>query len=187
MLEARRKLLIVDEDDSIRTSLSLILSELGYRVRSCGDGFSALSEIRNEIPDVLLSDLSMAGMPVLEFLMVLRRWFPSIRVIAMGGAFSGNCVQPGVAADAFYQKGAGPVRLIEQVEAMTQAKRSACRLSMEKLFGFQVFEAIPSHPGAELLRFPANRTLAFPIPQKEQPGEFIPFAKVALTREVCCL
>src|ERR1035437_7724494 len=60
MLEARGKLLIVDEDDSIRTTLSPLFSQLGYHVRSCGDGFSALAEIRKEIPDVMLADLSMA-------------------------------------------------------------------------------------------------------------------------------
>src|SRR5450631_212878 len=165
MLEARGKLLIVDEDEPIRTSLSLIFSEVGYCVRTCGDGRSTLAEIRKEIPDVMLADLSMAGMPVLEFLTVVRRWFPSIRVIAMGGAFSGNRVQPGVAADAFYQKGTGPDRLIERVNAMTEPKRSASRLSTESLFGFRIFEAIPAHPGAEPLKFPANRTLVFPIPQ----------------------
>ncbi len=187
MLEARGKLLIVDEDDSIRTSLSPIFSQLGYHVRSCGDGFSALTEIREELPDVLLSDLSMAGMPVLKFLIVVRRWFPSIRVLAMGGAFSGNRVPAGVAADAFYQKGAGPARLIEQVDAMTQPKRSARRLSMESLFGFQVYEAIPSRPGTEPLPFPANPTLVFPPPQKDQPGKLIPIETVIQAQKISSL
>jgi DNA-binding NtrC family response regulator len=187
MLEARGKLLIVDEDDSIRTSSSLIFSQLGYHVRSCGDGLSALAEIREELPDVLLADLSMAGMPVLEFLMVVRRSFPSVRVLAMGGPFSGNRVPAGVAADAFYQKGAGPARLIEQVDAMTQPKRSASRSSMENLFGFQVYEAIPSHPGTEPLTFPANPTLVFPLPQREQPKKLIPIETMNQAQKICSL
>jgi DNA-binding NtrC family response regulator len=187
MLDAHLKILIVDEDDPTRTSLTLIFSELGYRVRSCEDGFSALSEIRKDIPDVLLSDLNMTGGPGLKFLMVVRRWFPSVRVIAMGGTFSGNRVPPGVAADVFYQKDAGPVRLIEQVESMTQPKRLASRLSMDDLFRFQVFEAIPSHPNGKLLTFPANRTIVFPVRQREHPGELIPFAAVTRIQEVCSL
>ena len=183
MPNARRNLLIVDDDDSIRISLSLIFSELGYRVRSCPDGFSALSEARKEIPDVLLSDLNMKGMPGLKFLIEVRRWFPSIRVIAMTGVFSGNRVPTGVAADALYQKGAGPLRLIQAVDAMAQSKRSDSRLSMEDLFGFQVFEAIPSCPGAERLTFPADRTIVYPVPQKEQPDEMFPAAAVTRTQE----
>jgi CheY-like chemotaxis protein len=92
--------------------LSLIFSALGYRVRSGEDGFSALAEIQNEIPDVLLADVNMARMPGMEFLAAVRRSFPSVRVIAMTGVFSGNRARPDIAADAFYQKGAGPSRLI---------------------------------------------------------------------------
>ena len=185
MFDRPGKLLIVDDDISIRNSLSLIFSELGYRVGPAEGAFSALSEIRKEIPDVLLSDVNMAHAPSLEFLLVVRRWFPSIRVIAIGEGLSSNRVPSGVAADAVYQKGAGPTRLIELVDAMTQPKRPAIRLSMEDLFGFRVFEAIPSHPDSEILMFPANRTIVFPSLQKEQPGELISFAGVPQTQEVC--
>jgi CheY-like chemotaxis protein len=184
MHDARGKILIVDGDVSIRTSLSLIFTELGYRVRSCKDGLSAESEIQKEIPDVLLSDLNLAPMSGLEFLTVVRRWFPSIRVIAMGGAFSGNRVPPGVPADAFYRKGGGPDRLIEAVDALTQPKRSDCRLSMENLFGFQVFEAIPSSPGAERSTYPAPRRIVFLVAKKETPGERFPTRAETQTQEV---
>ena len=90
MLHKPVKLLIVDDDESLRTSLSRIFSDLGYLVRSGADGSSCLSEIRKEIPDILLSDLNMVRIPGLEFLIVVRRWLPSIRVIAMAKSFSGN-------------------------------------------------------------------------------------------------
>jgi DNA-binding NarL/FixJ family response regulator len=153
-------------------------------VRSCEDGLSAESEIRKEIPDVLLSDLNLASTPGLAFLTVVRHWFPSIRVIAMGGAFSGNRVPPGVAADAFYQKGGGPNRLIEIVDALTQPKWPESRLSMEHLFGFQVIEAIPSSPGAERLRFPALCRIVFLVAKKEHPGERLPAMAVSQTQGV---
>jgi len=102
---SNERLLIVDDDSSIRESLSLVLTEIGYSVRAAEDGFSALHEIRKETPDIILSDLNMPGMSGFEFLSMVRCRFPAIRVIAMSGAFSGDEVPSGVVADAFYQKG----------------------------------------------------------------------------------
>lgn len=102
-------LLIVKNEPSTRESLSGIFSEFGYRVRSAEDGFSALVEIRNNSPDIILSDLNMPGMSGFELLSVIRRRFPAIRVIAMSGSSAGTGIPAGVAADAFYEKGS-PVR-----------------------------------------------------------------------------
>ena len=117
------KLLIVDDELSIRTSMAQVLTEIGYRVQSAEDGFSALVEIRNEIPDIILSDLNMPGMSGFELLSVVRHRLPSIRVIAMSGAFSGDEVPPGVAADAFYQKGSGVRSLLKILEGLAQLER----------------------------------------------------------------
>ena len=89
-------------------------------MRSAVDGFSALSEIRQEAPEILLSDLNMPGMSGFELLSVVRRRFPAMQVIAMSGAFSGNGVPPGVAADAFYEKGIGVASLLQIVKTMTK-------------------------------------------------------------------
>lgn len=186
MLDKPGELLIVDEDNSNRNSLSLIFSELGYRVRSAEGALSALSEIRKKIPDVLLSEVNLAHAPSMEFLLEVRRWFPSIRVIAIGEALSSDRVPNGVAADAFCQKGADPTCLIELVDSMTQSECPTNRLSMEDLFGFSVFEVIPSHPGSEQLKFPANRTIMFPVLQNEQQRELFSFLQelLALRRSV---
>jgi DNA-binding NtrC family response regulator len=172
MLGMPGKLLIVDEDVHVRTSLALVFSALGYRVRSSEDGRSGLSELTKAIPDILLTDLNMVRMSSQEFLLTVRRSFPSIRVIAMSKDLSGHRVPHGVAADALYQKGAGPVRLIKTVEAMIQTKRHAVRVSMDNLFGFRIFEEIPPRP-AEVQTFPATPTLMPPIPKNDSEGEII--------------
>jgi CheY-like chemotaxis protein len=99
------RLLIVDDEPSIRYSLSCLLTEIGYDVRSAEDGFSALLEIRNQVPEILLSDLNMPGMSGFELLSEVRRQFPAIQTIAMSRAFHGDEAPSGVAADGFYQKG----------------------------------------------------------------------------------
>jgi CheY-like chemotaxis protein len=124
MPATNRKLLIVDDEMLLRTSLSHIFTTFGYSVRTAEDGFAALAAIRNEVPDILLSDLNMPGMSGFELLSVVHRRFPAIQVIAMSGAFSGNTVPAGVVADAFYEKGGNPGALLEIIKGMSQAEQS---------------------------------------------------------------
>jgi CheY-like chemotaxis protein len=119
----REKLLIVDDEPSIRISISQVLAEIGYRVRLAEDGFSALREIHRESPDIVLSDLNMPGMSGFELLSVVRRRFPAILVIAMSGAFSGNEVPSGVAADAFYSKGSSMGALLQILGTLHPVER----------------------------------------------------------------
>jgi CheY-like chemotaxis protein len=118
-------LLIVDDEPSIRSSLSQILTENGYHVRSAADGLSALDEIRREAPEILISDLNMPGMSGFGLLAVVRRRFPEIQVIAMSGAYSGHEVPPGVAADAFLQKGGGIGPLLKIMRSLPRPERMA--------------------------------------------------------------
>jgi CheY-like chemotaxis protein len=117
------KVLIVDDEPLIRTSMSMVLTGIGYSVRSAQDGFSALVEIRKEIPDIILSDPNMPGMSGFELLSVVRRRFPSIRVIAMSGAFSGDEMPSGVEADAFYPKGGGVCSLLKIIRELAEPER----------------------------------------------------------------
>jgi len=117
------RLLIVDDKLLIRESISHLFAEIGYSVRSAQDGFSALRELREEIPDILLSDLNMPGMSGYDLMRVVRRRFPAIQVIAMSGAFSGNEVPAGVAADAFYQKGSNMGALLRIIESLRLMQR----------------------------------------------------------------
>jgi CheY-like chemotaxis protein len=119
----KESLLIVDDEPSIRLMLSELLAMDGYTTRSAEDGFSALAEIRREVPDLLLSDLNMPGMSGFELLRVVRRQFPSIRVIAMSGAFSGDEIPSGVSADAFYQKGRGCGDLLKMMKSLPPPDR----------------------------------------------------------------
>jgi CheY-like chemotaxis protein len=118
-------LLVVDDEPSVRLTLSNALTEVGYRVRSAEDGLCALREIRHEVPKLLLSDLNMPNMSGFELLSVIRRRFPAIRTIAMSGSFSGNEAPSGVAADGYYQKGSSIAALLRLMESLPQVERKA--------------------------------------------------------------
>jgi CheY-like chemotaxis protein len=112
MSNVKASLLVVDDESTTRTLLSHVFGGLGYTVRAAEDGFQALEQIRQQPPDILLSDLNMPGMSGFELLSVIRRRIPNIYVIASSGAFSGSNVPNGIAADAFHEKGTGMENLL---------------------------------------------------------------------------
>jgi CheY-like chemotaxis protein len=113
---SHKTILIADDNTELRRTLSAIFAEEGYAVRQAPDGLAALAQIRNEIPDVLLSDLNMPRMSGFELISLVRRRYPGILVIAMSG--TSNDLPSDVAADAFYNKGESSVMpLLHLVEA----------------------------------------------------------------------
>lgn len=103
---SRYQILLVDDDDSVRNTLAMLLTSAGYDVAAASDGFEALLHLKRALPGLIISDLNMPRMSGFEFLSVVRRRFPGILVIAMSGAYNeGSAVPGGVIADGFYAKG----------------------------------------------------------------------------------
>ena len=65
-------ILIVDDEESIRTSVAEILSEEGYSYRVAGSGEEALATIADAAPDLVLLDIAMPGPDGIEVLERLR-------------------------------------------------------------------------------------------------------------------
>lgn len=124
----RYRILVVDDDRLIRDTRALILRASGYDVATAEHGFDALLQLKSgELPHLIISDLNMPNMSGFEFLLVLRRRFPQIPVIASSGAYdSSDLVPGGVIADAFHVKDeSSPAKLLESVAALldTSAER----------------------------------------------------------------
>jgi len=102
-------MVVVDDNLLLLSVISRIFKNHGYTVRLASDGLSALSAIRDRIPDILISDLNMPRMSGFQLLSIVRRRFPKVAVIAMSSAYSGVIVPAGVAADGFYGKGLGNI------------------------------------------------------------------------------
>lgn len=117
--------LLIDDDADLLKTMSAILTRNGYKVRTAKDGFSALAEMRDGVPDVILSDLNMPGMSGFELLSVVRRRFPAVPVIATSGAYAGDDLPEGVAADAFHEKATGIPALLDMLKTMTQPEATA--------------------------------------------------------------
>lgn len=59
MAEPRRKILVADDENSIREILSIQLARMGYEVVLAGDGVEAVAAYEAEKPDLVLLDVMM--------------------------------------------------------------------------------------------------------------------------------
>jgi CheY-like chemotaxis protein len=110
------RILIVEDDTSLREFGKLLLGAQGYEVLCAEDGFEGLAALKRSLPDIIISDLRMPNMNGFEFLSVVRRRFPTIPVIVISGEFTGLSVPESVLADAFFSKGAyQPPQLFEKI------------------------------------------------------------------------
>ena len=75
------RILVIDDDDSIRETLTNLLTRLNYSVLSASNGRMGIDIAKKEQPDLIISDLRMPQMDGLEVLEELQKYDPQIRVI----------------------------------------------------------------------------------------------------------
>lgn len=89
--EAGPTVLVVDDDEAVRSSLEMLLEAYGYQVMLARDGRQGLAAFRANSPDIVLMDLMMPIQDGLETIALIRREWPKAYIIAMsGGAAIGN-------------------------------------------------------------------------------------------------
>ena len=81
--EMSDRVLIVDDDESLRESLELVLAAEGFEVVTAADGPAALGRLETSSFDVVLCDVRMPGMDGIELLPQLVRRLPGTTVIMM--------------------------------------------------------------------------------------------------------
>jgi CheY-like chemotaxis protein len=125
------RVLVVDDDPSIREVAGVILESKGYEVLTATDGLDGLRALSKSLPDVIISDLNMPRMSGFEFLAIVRKRFPHIATIAMSGEYTTGKSPSGILADAFLQKGRFTVKeLFQEVARLLAA--SPVRSEREK-------------------------------------------------------
>ncbi|MFN7685285.1 MAG: sigma-54-dependent transcriptional regulator [Oligoflexia bacterium] len=77
------KLLIVDDEPGICSTMEAALSAAGHSVQVADSGEMALSLMRRQSPDILITDLRMDGMSGLDLLGKTREYFPGVTPVIM--------------------------------------------------------------------------------------------------------
>lgn len=80
------KVLVVENDHAVRTSISARLRQLGCQVHEAGDGREAVTKLAESSAwDLLLSDIDLPELDGYELAREARRQLPKLRVILMTG------------------------------------------------------------------------------------------------------
>ncbi len=79
----RAKILVIDDDESLRRVLEYNLAQEGYAVLTAASGEQGLDLLRREGADVVVTDVRMAGMDGLQVMERVRKQDPNIQVIIL--------------------------------------------------------------------------------------------------------
>lgn len=80
-------ILIVDDDELVRMTLSVLVSSLGYHCLVAGDGVEAIAVLKSTAVDLVFSDIVMPGMDGLELLAHVKENYKETDVIISTGYY----------------------------------------------------------------------------------------------------
>ena len=81
MITDKATIIVVDDDPEMANVLRDVLAEAGYRALSAGSGAGALMLVKEQDPDLLITDLRMSGMSGHQLQLELKRVAPNLPVI----------------------------------------------------------------------------------------------------------
>ena len=79
------KILVVDDQESMRQIIAGMLAEHGHSVKTSDDGAAALAEAKASSFDLIVADVNMPRMDGLEFLKQIRSEKPDSHVVFVTG------------------------------------------------------------------------------------------------------
>jgi len=125
----------VDDDKSIRETLSAILEESGYEVETAENGKEAIEKSKRNYYDVALLDIKLPDMEGTKLLIKMRDTLPKmVKIMVTGYASLENAVEAlNYGADAYIMKPVNPEELLKVIDEKLKAKKEAEKMTEEKV------------------------------------------------------
>lgn len=79
------KILIIDDDEKIVDILTKVLVGEGHQIAEANDGFSAVKNFHDFLPEMVITDMVMPDKDGTELIFQFKRECPGIKIIAMSG------------------------------------------------------------------------------------------------------
>lgn len=123
------RILIIDDDDSVRTAASATVRTHGHDVTEARDGREGLRRFHESPADLVITDLVMPEQEGIETIMELHKRAPQVPIIALSGSSDADtylAMAARLGATRTLTKPCAPEQLIEAVD-QALANRAATR------------------------------------------------------------
>jgi YesN/AraC family two-component response regulator len=81
-----KKVLLVDDNVMMRRLIINLFKEHNIEFHEASDGHEGLEKIAGTTYDLVITDIIMPGMEGIEMIMMARKQFPGLKIIAMSGS-----------------------------------------------------------------------------------------------------
>ena len=137
-MDKNTRILIVDDDETIKTTMKAILEDEGYLVDLAGTGKEAVQKTQEKTYNVTLLDIRLPDMEGVELLKLMKDCIPRTRKIMVTGYPS---MQNAIGAlnknaDAYLLKPVEVEKLLNTVKVQLQAQDGERKFSEQKVAEF---------------------------------------------------
>ncbi|MGD0406635.1 MAG: response regulator [Candidatus Bathyarchaeia archaeon] len=137
-MDKHARILVVDDDESIRKTMKAILEDEGYIVDLAATGSEAIQKTKEKAYNIALLDIRLPDMEGVELLKLIKDTVPHTRKIMVTGYPS---MQNAVAAlnknaDAYLIKPVNVEKLLNMVKEQLQLQEDERRFSEQKVAEF---------------------------------------------------
>ena len=137
-MDKHPRILVVDDDETIRTTMKVILQDEGYIVDLAASGKEAIQKTQEQTYNVALLDIRLPDMEGVELLKLLKDGIPRTRKIMVTGYPS---MQNAISAlnknaDAYLLKPVDVEKLLSTVKEQLMAQENELKFSEQKVAEF---------------------------------------------------
>lgn len=137
-MDKHKRILVVDDDDTIRTTMKAILEEEGYLVDLASTGKEAIQKTQEKTYNIALLDIRLPDIEGVELLKLMKDGVPITRKIMVTGYPS---IQNAIGAlnknaDAYLLKPVDIEKLLTTVREQLRAQENELKFSEQKVAEF---------------------------------------------------
>jgi DNA-binding NtrC family response regulator len=119
MNKGQTRIIVLDDENSVREMVADLLRSEGYTVQEFAEGLKMLEGLENNIPDLIWLDLMLPDVQGLVVLTTLTHKFPSVKVICMTAYTSDEAIKSAETLGAFMFI-SKPFKSVEEIIKLTK-------------------------------------------------------------------
>jgi DNA-binding NtrC family response regulator len=137
-LGERARILVIDDDESIRKTITSILEEKGYTVDAAENGKEAIRKSKARFYNLALIDIRLPDMEGIKLLTAMRETVPKmVKIIVTGYPSLHNAVEAvNKGADAYVLKPFNVEKTLKIIEEQLEKQKGARKYSEQKISEF---------------------------------------------------